>query len=287
MSQETNLTYTCYLGFDCKSMTGFTCLDCPNLYICTQSVQRHTPDYYTPRESIPYYIDLRNNALTVNRFLSPTTIEAGWSAALSLPYKYENNCLTVDSNRYYYESTEVTRNELIHFGWLPPELLPTELVDGYLLVVQDLPLAGWFQPDLLPFLKTEDGLFVQFDYNYDCRSAGWQCAVDLIHIYQLVICDNYCPECGCTKVMSVVFDDCEDYRGTARKIIPALISRSLLPSNNIKNRAGIIFCRQIGYYKSYHHCPNCLWSASIIPNWIEKQYFLEPEEINSILALPK
>lgn len=170
--------------------------------------------------------------------MSPTTREAGWSAALSLPYKYENNCLIVDSNRYYFESTEVPRNELIHFGWLPPELLPTELVDGYLLVVEDLPEAGWAKPDLLPYLKTEHGLFVENIYNYEYKEAGWQCAVDLLHIYQLVIGDNYCPECGSTKVMSVVFDDCEDY------------------------------------YKSYHHCPNCLWLASLIPYWIEQHYFL-------------
>lgn len=233
-----NLTHTCCLGFDCKSMTGFISDDCPNLHVCASSVRRTPNDQVAPRESVPFYIDKRNNALTVDCFLSPTAREAGWHVASRLPYKYENSCLTVDSNKYYYEINEATRIELTQTGWLPPQSLPWQIIDDEFKVVENLTDAGWAKAELLPYLKTEDGLVVGDIYYYDCVQLGWAKACDLVAIYGLVIFESYCPDCGSSKVMSVVFERHKDY------------------------------------YKSYYHCPNCLWSASIIPSWIEQQYFL-------------
>lgn len=234
MNQD--LKNTCYLGFDCKSMTGELGDNCPNLHLCADSAIQHTRDERALIESLPYYIDYRNNALTVYRFLSPAARDAGWQVASSLPYRYEDDCLIVDAIDYYYNS-ESTILELGQKGWQPPKLVPWQIVDGYLEVIQDLPEAAWGKPELLPYLKTSSELYVQDIYNYDCSSAGWQSAIDIIDIYQKVICDNYCPICGYNKVLSVVFDDFEDN------------------------------------YRSYHHCPNCLWSANIIPDWIESNYF--------------
>lgn len=261
MSQGSNLKNTCYLGFDCKSMTGFLDEDCPNLHVCTQSMRRHTPDYHTPRESIPYYVDQRNNALTVHRFLSPEARTAGWYAGLPLPYKYENNCLIVDYIRYYYENTQSVQIELALSGWLPPQPVFWQIIDGHLEVVQDqeqfsgnylsevisvlqdLPFPLWAKPSLLPYSKEEDGLYVKDIYYSQCIQLGWQKASDLIAIYGLVIYENYCPDCAYHQVASVPADDFQSG------------------------------------HKSYYYCLNCLWSASIISDCIEQEYFLESQSI--------
>lgn len=254
------LTNTCHLGFDCKNMTGFGSLDCPNLQICADSARQHTPtDYYTPRESLPYYIDTKNNALTVYPFLSPAAREVGWHVALRLPYKYENNCLIVDSNLYFYENSQSVQIELALSGWLPPQQLFWQIIDGYLEVVQspreflgnylseflevlqDLPQPQWDKPSLLPYSKVEDGLYVGDVYYLECLEVGWQKASDLIAIYGLVYYVNYCPDCACYQVASVPVGD-----------------------------------REFNY-TSYYHCPNCLWSAKIMTQWIEQNYFIEPE----------
>lgn len=77
----------------------------------------------------------------------------------------------------------------------------------------------------------------------ECTEIGWQKANDLIAIYGLVIYENYCPGCACYQVVSVPVGD---------RII------------NIT---------------SYYHCPNCLWSAKIMSQWIEQNYFIEPEPV--------
>lgn len=238
MSQSSNLTNTCRSGFDCKSMTGFKSDNCPNFQICAQSIQLHrVSNYHTAKESLPYYFDYKNNALTVYRFLSPAAREAGWHVASLLPYRYEGDRLMVDPIDYYYEISETTRVELARVGWYPPQLLPWQIVSGFFTVVENFPEAGWGKPELLPYLKTEDGLYVGDIYYYDCVELGWAKACDLIAIYGLVIHENYCPLCASAKVMSAIFDDSQES------------------------------------YRSYHHCPDCLWSASIIPRWIEQNYF--------------
>lgn len=249
-------------------MTGFALDNCPNLHICTSSVQQHTLDYYyTSRESLPYYIDARNNALTVYRFLSPVAREVGWHVALQLPYKYENNYLIVDSNLFYYENSRSVQIELALLGWLPPQQIFWQIIDGHLEVVQspgdflgnylseflevlqNLPLPLWAKPNLLPYSKVEDGLYVGDIYYWECLELGWRKASDLITIYGLVFYENYCPDCAGYQVASVLIDDCG--------------------SNN----------------KSYHHCPNCLWSAKIMTQWIEQHYFIEPEPATTVETL--
>lgn len=255
-----DVTNTCYFSFDCKSMTGEVGNDCPNLHICSQSLRRDAPDYYyTARESLPYYIDTKNNALTVYRFLSPAARVVGWHVALRLPYKYENNCLVVERELYYYENPKSVQIELALSGWLPPQEVFWQIIDGHLNVVQspgeflgnylsefldvlqNLPQPQWAEPSLLPYSKVEDGLYVGDVYCLECLDLGWQKANDLIAIYGLVIYENYCPGCASYRVVSVPADDNESD------------------------------C------KSYYHCPNCLWSATIMTQWISQQFFLEPE----------
>ena len=131
------LTKTCYLGFDCKSMTGFNSSDCPNIHICGANYARqHTRNDYSATQSLPYYIEPRNNALTVDRSLPSAAREVGWHVALRLPYNYKNNCLSVDSNLYFYENYQSVQIELALLGWLPPQQLFWQIIDGHLEVVQ-------------------------------------------------------------------------------------------------------------------------------------------------------
>lgn len=126
------LTKTCYLGFDCKSMTGFNSSDCPNIHICGANYARqYTRNDYSATQLLPYYIDRRNNALTVDRCLPSVAREVGWHAALRLPYNYENGCLSVDTNLYYYENPQSVQIELALSGWLPPQQLFWQIIDGH------------------------------------------------------------------------------------------------------------------------------------------------------------
>lgn len=259
------LTKTCYLSFDCKSMTGFNSLDCPNIHICGANYARqHTLNDYYATQSLPYYIDPRNNALTVDCSLAPAAREVGWHAALRLPYKYENGCLSVDTNLYYYENPQSVQIELALSGWLTPQQLFWQIIDGHLEVVQypgeflgsylsqsleilhDLPQPQWATPSLLPYSKLEDGLYVEDIYYLEGAEIGWQKASDLIAIYGMVIYENYCPDCASYQVVSVPADDHS--------------------ANHI----------------SYYHCPNCLWSAKIMTQWIDMNYFIEPEPATTV-----
>ncbi len=120
---------------------------------------------------------------------------------------------------------------------------PGEIFGNYLSesleILQDLPQPQWAKPSLLPYLKLEDGLYVEDIYYLECTEIGWQKASDLIAIYGLVIYENYCPDCACYQVVSVPSGD--------RAINVA----------------------------SYYHCPNCLWSAKIMTHWIDINYFIE------------